>query len=148
MSQPQPPYYPPQPAPHSHDKFIAAIIIAVVITAIVAGGIGYGLGSLARSFGTSPLTQASVTPVHGKVTLPSGQIPYFIIFNDTSSGGSVSSSVTNYGDTYQASLKTDHTYVVTVEYQRTGSYSNSYYKGCTPSPITPVGSDFAMDFLC
>jgi hypothetical protein len=148
MSQPQPPYYPPQPAPHSHDKFIAAMIIAVVVTAIVAGGIGYELGSISGSLGTSPLTQASVTSVHGKVTLPSGQVPYFVIFNDTSSGASVSSSVSNYGDTYQVSLKTGHAYAVTMEYQRTSSYSTSYYKGCTPSPITPVGSDFAMDFLC
>jgi hypothetical protein len=139
---------PPYLQPHSHDKFIAGIIIAVVVTATVAGGIGYGLGSLARSLGTSPLTQATVTSVHGKVTLPSGQIPYFIIFNETSSHETVSSSVSNYGDTYQLSLKTDHTYAVTVEYQRTSSYSASYYKGCTPSPITPTGSDLAMNFLC
>lgn len=136
------------PQSHSHDKFVAALVVGVVVSLLVGLVLGYGLGGLSRQVGTSPLPQASFTSVHGTVTLPSGQYPYSIIFNETSSHETVGSSVRNSGDNYQVSLKTGHAYAVTIEYQRAQSGFVSYYKGCTPSPITATGSDLAINLLC
>ena len=147
MSQPQPAPYPPQP--HSHDKFIAAIIIGVVVTAVVAGGIGYGLGSVSRALGTSPQPQQqSFTYTHGTVDIGQAGTPVTIYF-DNQVTGTLSSTIGGSNHNYQLYLPSGKAYQVTVYwYQSCGYWVNLQSCAARPQPFTPTGSDYSQDFLC
>ena len=144
MSQPQPAPYPPQP--HSHDKFIAAIIIGVVVTAVVAGGIGYGLGSVSRALGTSPQPQQpSFTYTHGTVDISSKGTALAIYF-DNQVTGTLTSAVASQAHNYQLYLPSDKTYTMTIYYNT----ALSGIQSCTARPgiFTTSGSDYTQDFVC
>jgi hypothetical protein len=153
MSQPQPapyPYYPPQ-SPHNHDKFIAAIIIGVVVTAVIAGGIGYGLGSVSRTLtlGTSPQPQQQAfTFTHGTVEISQTGTPVAIYF-DNQVTGTLSSTIGGSGHNYQLYLPTGRSYQVTVYWYQSSSYSvNLQSCAARPQPFTTTGSDYTQNFLC
>jgi hypothetical protein len=161
MSQPQPvpyPYYPPQPPTHNHDKFIAAIIIAVVVTAIVSGGIGFGVGSLGRALSSSTQPQATqFTFSHGTVSMDpthNGK-PYSINF-DSQGTATLSSSIGYYTSdpntsVYQVYLPTGVTFTITIRWINTTYGSPDFgVHTCTARPgvFVPSGSDYTENFIC
>ncbi|TMI15268.1 hypothetical protein E6H35_02780 [Candidatus Bathyarchaeota archaeon] len=148
-SQPPPyPYYPSQSQPHNHDKYVAGIIIGVVVTAIVAGGIGFGLGNLAKPVGTSPLSQQSFTYAHGVVDIGRSGTPVAIYF-DNQVTGTLSSTVGGSAHKYQLYLPTGDSYQVTIYWYESSGYSTTLQScAARPQPFTPTGSDYAQDFLC
>ncbi len=148
MSQPQPapyPYYLPQP--HSHDKYVAAIIIGVVVTAVVAGAIGYGLGSLGRILGASPQPAAGFTLLHGTVTVRAGT-PTQIAFAQNATSVYPASVVSG---AYSITLRSGLLYVVGIQYNSSPTpYGTTYGVNCYASPgtIAPSGADETQNFSC
>lgn len=148
MSQPQPtPYYPPPPSPHSHDKYIGAIIAVGVVALLVGAAFGYGLGSLARPLGTSPLPQGTqFTFVHGTVNIYPHSGTAFGVYFDNQNTGTLTSVVGGQGLNYQLYLPTGNTYQVTIYYFT--SVSGTQSCSARPSPFTSTGSSYTQDFLC
>ncbi len=146
MSHQQPaPYYPPPPPPsHSHDQYVVAIIGVGVVALLVGAPFGYGLGSLARPLGSSPQPQQNFTFAHGTVNIGNLGTPFSVVF-DNQYTGSLSSNVYSNGLFYQVYLPVDKAYQVTIRYST--SFGVNTCQG-RPSPFTPIGSDYAQDFLC
>jgi hypothetical protein len=159
MSQPQPgsyPYYPSSPPPHSHDRFVAAIIIGIAVTAVIAGGVGYGLGyrveSLSQSLRTSS-QQTRVTFVHGSVAIQTtayAQLipPAFDSIRFASDTIGTFSSAALFASSYDLYLPTGTTYIVTIFWINT---TTAYpIISCTPTPgvFTPSGLDEPQSFSC
>ncbi len=155
MSAPQPspyPYYPP-PKTRSRDEIVAAVIIGVVVTSVIAGGVGYGLGRLNNTSSSSSLPQATqFTFTHGTVTMdPSNPgKPYAISF-DSQTTGTLGSSIYSNGEFYQLYLPIGITYTVTVRWLNT-DYGSQYFgvHVCTARPgvFIPSGSDYTQNFIC
>jgi hypothetical protein len=159
MSQPQPtpsPYYPPSPPPHTHDKYVGAIIavgiVALILGAAVGYGTGYGTGLYTgRSEGTSTQPQQpSFTFVHGTVDSGTSFTDGWIYF-DNQYTGTLTSTIfpTTSGQLphgYQVYLPSGKGYGVTLYYR--DSLGSVHSCAGRPNQFTPTGSDYTQNFIC
>lgn len=148
LTQPQPvPYYPP-PQPHSHDKYVGAIIGVGIVALLFGGLVGFGLGNAGRTLSTSPQPQQSYTVITGTVDWrgleqSSSFVKLYVTF--TNPTGTVSSAI--YRDnSYQALLFSEKSYSVDVWYW---TASQGYTKCVvTPNTVTPSGTSYTQNLSC
>ncbi len=147
MTQPQPapsPSYQPPVQPHSHEKYLLAIIAVGIISLILGLVGGYGLGSNGGTLGSSSQPQPNFTWLHGTVDYGSGVTGKSILF-DAQGAGTYSSSVF-VDNTYQLYIPSGKTYTVTIYYL--GASGTEQCPTARPSLITPTGSSDTENFFC
>ena len=134
---------------HSHTKYVAGILIGIVVSLSVGGVIGYEAGVSVASSNTAGRPPGwRYYLVSGNVSIGSLGTPRAITFNSPSYGEYLSSVISPggaNGNHYRVYLLWPEPYNVTIYYQD----SRNNWQDCTAKPgILIVGSTQTQNFDC
>jgi hypothetical protein len=143
-------YYPP-PTPHSHDKYIIAIVLLAVFLPISFGVLGFIVGLGASSTISNPAPTANNIHLNsGTVRMdPASSGTAFSILFDSQITGTLSSRIYN-GGSWQSYMPSGTTFTVTVEWGNLTQGSAYFgFHTCTPRPsiLNPDGGP-NQSFIC